>query len=345
MNGCEFPREIASGTWPYGHCQGIALDRRNGCMYFSFTTALIKTDLRGRLLGSVTGLIGHLGCIAFCEEDGMLYGSLECKWDEIGRGVARTSGRGLSGEEAFYIVRFDGARVTAPSMDASSAGVMEAACLAEVAADYRARSYGCSGIDGLTFAPMFGAERGSEKHLFVAYGVYGDLTRADNDHQVILAYSRSELSQCMRPLRMEEMHASGPKRPLHKLFAFTGNTTYGVQNMEYDPFTGDVLLAVYPGRKPQYPNYPLFVLDGRAAPALRPLRGLDEAGFTLSLAPGGLEDPASGLRGYAFPLGSTGLNALGDGHFYVSHDAKEADGWSCTARLYRWDGKAPLTAC
>ena len=70
------PQSIPSGLWPYGHCQGIAIDKKREFMYFSFTTALIKTDLKGRLIGSVTGLLGHLGCIDFNDEDGRLYGSL-----------------------------------------------------------------------------------------------------------------------------------------------------------------------------------------------------------------------------------------------------------------------------
>ena len=71
------PLEIDSGRWNYGHCQGIAVDGKREYIYYSFTTALIKTDLEGNVVGTVTGLLGHLGCIAFNEEDGRVYGSLE----------------------------------------------------------------------------------------------------------------------------------------------------------------------------------------------------------------------------------------------------------------------------
>ena len=62
------PLEIDSGRWNYGHCQGIAVDGKREYIYYSFTTALIKTDLEGNVVGTVTGLLGHLGCIAFVQE-------------------------------------------------------------------------------------------------------------------------------------------------------------------------------------------------------------------------------------------------------------------------------------
>ena len=61
---------IFSGYHGQCHCQGIALDRKGGYIYYSFTTKLIKSDLQGNVIGSVDGLIGHLGCIDFCERDG-----------------------------------------------------------------------------------------------------------------------------------------------------------------------------------------------------------------------------------------------------------------------------------
>ena len=72
----NFPREIYSGVWQGGHCQGIAVDREKGWVYYSFTTMLVKTDLQGNTLGTVKGLLGHLGCIAM-GPDGQVYGSLE----------------------------------------------------------------------------------------------------------------------------------------------------------------------------------------------------------------------------------------------------------------------------
>src|SRR5690606_41925385 len=64
----NFPDSIYSGKQSRFHVQGIAIDKRNGFVYFSFTDRLIKTDLSGKILGSVTGIVGHLGDLAFNEE-------------------------------------------------------------------------------------------------------------------------------------------------------------------------------------------------------------------------------------------------------------------------------------
>ena len=59
----RYPKKIEAGSYPEGHVQGIAVDKKQGFVYYSFTTSLIKTDLLGNLIGSAEGLTGHLGCI------------------------------------------------------------------------------------------------------------------------------------------------------------------------------------------------------------------------------------------------------------------------------------------
>ena len=73
------PRIISSGQQDRFHVQGAVVDLKRGYVYFSFTTQLIKTDLKGNLIGSVDGLTGHLGDLALHPETGYLYGSLEYK--------------------------------------------------------------------------------------------------------------------------------------------------------------------------------------------------------------------------------------------------------------------------
>ena len=63
MNYANLPKNIFSGEYKAGHCQGIAVDTERGYIYYSFTTMLVKTDLEGNFIGSVVGLLGHLGCI------------------------------------------------------------------------------------------------------------------------------------------------------------------------------------------------------------------------------------------------------------------------------------------
>ena len=60
----ELPKTLTVSAGKGFHVQGIAFDLKNGYAYFSFTTSLLKTDLKGNILGSVEGFTGHLGCIS-----------------------------------------------------------------------------------------------------------------------------------------------------------------------------------------------------------------------------------------------------------------------------------------
>ena len=338
MSHSSLPSEIFSGIWNGGHCQGIALDSEHKHIYYSFTTMLIKTDLQGRVIGSVTGLLGHLGCIDFCDRDGRVYGSLEYKSDAIGKGILKHAGSDAQLQDGFYIAIFDVDKIDRMNMDACSDGVMTSVFLNEVLEDYKAEvecggeifphRHGCSGIDGTAFGRIPGDHSGRE-YLFVAYGVYGDVSRTDNDDQVILCYDTSDWAAYEKPLSQGKMHRCGPDRPEHKFFVHTGNTTYGVQNLEYDEATGNFLMAVYKGQKPEYPNYSLYVIDGSKAP-------VDER---LSLLSNGTDEATPGWH---FPHGSTGLYALGDGQFYISCHGRSEEGHYTHVRLYRWDGMTPL---
>ena len=352
MNSATLPRDIFSGCWKTGHCQGIAVDARREYIYYSFTTALVKTDMQGNLVGTVTGLLGHLGCIAYNDGDGRVYGSLEYKNDAIGRGILNMLGSDAQLADAFYMAIFDVDKIDRPGMDASRDGVMTAVYLRDVVDDFSAEvtnggrtvrhRLGCSGIDGTTFGPIPGSAD-SRKRLFVAYGVYSDTERTDNDHQVLLCYDTADWARWEKPLRQDDMHHSGPAAPVRRFFVFTGNTNYGVQNLEYDPFTGCFLMAVYRGRKPQFPNRPMYVVDGSKAPVKALLRGVEPAreGELIALLEQGIPHE-SGVWSWDFPWGSTGLCALGDGYFYVSEDGKCDEGHYTHVKLYRWDGAAPL---
>ena len=130
--------------------QGIAQDR-DGNLYISFTTCLVKAAPDGTVIGSVNGLAGHLGYIAYRKEDGRIYGSLEYKHDIIGRNILKNIGKPMDVQDGFYIAIFDGQKITRMDMDAERDGIMTAVYLKEVLEDYEApgHRYGCSGIDWL----------------------------------------------------------------------------------------------------------------------------------------------------------------------------------------------------
>ena len=298
------------------HLQGIAYDPVEKHLYLSFTTCLLKADLTGRVLARVDGIVGHLGCIAWNEKERRVYASLEYKRDAIGRGIFQNLG--ISGEDVrdgFYMARFDVDKITRPHMDAAD-GVMDAVFLQEVYDDYTApgHRYGCSGIDGCTFA--------GDGSLYVAYGIYDDVSRRDNDAQVLLRYDVSGWDAYAQPLDQRAMHRSGPAATDGKHFLHTGNTEYGIQNLEYDASLGAMIAAVYPGKKPQYPNYDLFFIDSDTL-TLTDFAGHSDHRFC----------------GSHFPYGTEGLCSLGDGYFYIGRDMREGSIHSALVELYRFDAE------
>lgn len=344
----QLPRLIDGGQWNGGHVQGIAVDVEKGFVYYSYTTMLVKTDLDGKLIGTVTGLVGHLGCIDINRENGKVYGSLEFKNDEIGQGIFRHLGKdGAPTEDAFYIAIFDVEKIDRVGMDAERDGVMKAVYLSEVVADYKgtgeggvSHRYGCSGIDGTSFGPVFGAAKDSPQMLMIAYGVYRDLERTDNDYQVILQFDWRTFDAVAAPLSQEDPHHRGVPADA-RYFFYTGNTTYGVQNLCYDAAAGVWCAAVYAGKKPEFAPYKLFLIDATAPARKMPLRGFaGQEGLVLTGAQKGILHEASGVRGFYFPWGATGMHALGQGYFYISHEGRTPPPeklHTCHVHLYRAD--------
>lgn len=317
------------------HVQGIAIDEKREYMYFSFTTSLVKTDLNGNVIGSVKGIIGHLGCLAMNYENGRVYGSLEYKNDSIGKGILKAECSNISFDDRFYIVSFDVDKITRPDMDADKDGIMTAVYLKEVVDDYCAEGhrYGCSGIDGITFAPAAGENSGS--FLYVAYGIYCDINRKDNNHQVILRYSPEELAKYEKPLNQNQLHISGPEKPLNKYFVFTGNTTYGIQNLEYDADNSCLLAAVYPGRKLWYPNYSMYAVDLSKPAVYKKLKGVSENGEVLGLKKLSFFKNCGKISGCNFPFGSTGMISLGNGRFLFSEEFSNENGHGTDVYSYK----------
>lgn len=350
----DLPRTIRTGLQDKFHVQGIAYDRERGCMYMSFTTSLLKVDMQGRVLGSVEGLTGHLGCISLNPDDGRLYGSLEYKHDAIGQGIMD----GLGGvrnddENGFYIAIFDVARINREHMSAQE--VMTSVYVKPAVDDFNAKvtnqgrtvehRFGCSGIDGLTLAPRWGKD-GGRRMLYVAYGIYSENDRSDNDYQVLQCYDVSKLRKYEQALSPQNLHHSGPKKASLTYYIYTGNTSWGVQNLCYDSHTGHMLAAVYTGKKPGWKNFALYVADGNQKATKEILRGVEPktSGLVIPLLHQGEHDTVHDTWGWNFKWGSTGLTSLGDGRFYVSVGGRDkATGRQyCEARLFRWEDQHGL---
>ncbi len=322
------------------HLQGIAIDKNREYIYCSFTTCLIKYDMNGNMVGSVNGICGHLGCIAYNSLDGRVYGSLEFKNDEIGKGILKNLGYIGEIKDGFYIACFDVDKIDRINMDAEKDGIMKAVFLGEVYDDYSAKGHhlGCSGIDGITFAPSIG-EEGEPSYLYVAYGIYGDVSRTDNDYQVILKYDISNWDKYALALDQLNMHRRGPKKPNGKYFVYTGNTTYGIQNLEYDSVTKTMIAAVYCGQKEGFPNYSMFFIDCTQKPQAETLIGVGEEGDVIPLTDLGSGICDGQICGSRFPHGSAGIAGIGEGRFYIATTFQNEKGHGGNIDLYKFDCK------
>jgi len=346
----NLPDSIYSGKHGKFHVQGVAVDQAKGFVYFSFTDKLIKMDLKGNLVGSVTGFMGHLGDLDIAE-DGKIYGSLEYKNDAIGKSISKSLGGQNPHENGFYIAIFDGSRIIRPNMSAEKEDLLRTVYIKEAVKDYEAsvqnrietkpHRFACSGIDGIAFGPAPGSSNPEKKYLYVAYGIYGDTDRTDNNHQVLLQYNISNWNKYGQKLSQNQLHHSGPAKPMEKYFVKTGNTRYGIQNLAYDNYTGNFFAAVYRGAKSQFPNYDLFVIDAHQKPVNDQISSGDQKikVKTLSLLQAGPKDSATGIRGWHFKWGTTGLHPLGEGLFYISHNEKDKEGQEqSTVYKYKWVG-------
>jgi len=319
------------------------VDVQGGYVYYSFTTLLAKYDFSGKLIGTLVGWAGHLGDLDFNPRDGRVYGSLEYKKDQ-----------------AFYIAVIDVSRLDRIGIDATQSEIFRTVYLSEVVNDYAAdlngdgvfagnvaqtpdHRYGCSGIDGVSFGPQFGRTDGLGL-LTVAYGVYANTSRTDNDHQVLLQYDTTDWGRYERPLSEATPHHSGPAAVHGKYFVRTGNTRYGVQNLAYDEVQQRWFLGVYKGTKPAFPNYLMFAVEARTPPVLGDLVGVSgpggkgtERGMLLALAADGLADPATGIRGWN-QKADVGLQTVGAGLFFLAVNSGASNAQSAKITLHRWTG-------
>ena len=252
-------------------------------------------------------------------------------------------------ETGFYVAIFDVEKINRMDMNAERDGVMTTVLLKTIAKDHLAKvktksgevlehRYGCAGFDGISFGPAF--DGSGKRMLTVVYGIYGDTTRTDNDYQVLLQYDTEKWSKYEAPLSQDKMHHRGPSKPYGKYFVYTGNTKWGVQNLEYDKERNLWFLACYAGKKSTFSNYTLFVVNGAEKPIVRPLYGVgyEEVGpvLTYSYKGGRTDRKDIDVRGWHNKLGACGMHSLGNGYFYLVSNEKSEQGQSATLHLARY---------
>lgn len=329
-----FPLSLTGGNWDVKHCQGIAIDRKNGYVYYSYTTILVKCDFESNIIGTVTGFTGHLGDIAFNEKDGKLY----C-------GYYSDKKKGL------YTVIFNVDKITKKNMKATDKNIVRTVHIEEAwkdcktdlnndgkitAADHR---FGCTGIDGVEFGPSF-SDSSKKNLLTIAYCISDDTKRKDNDYQVLLQYDVTDWWKTYAKPYTGKDHRSGPEKCGGKYFVYTGNTTYGVQTISYFDEMNIWLLNCYYGTKTGYENFSIFAVDGDVKPQIQLIKGQPEPtlGYVLSLYQDGEYDKKHDVYGWHFVGGQKGMAYVGDGLFYI---VKPYQSWFGTKTaicyLYIWD--------
>lgn len=320
-----YPLSLAGGSWDVKHCQGLAVDKKKGFVYYSYTTMLVKCDFEGNLIGSVSGIAGHLGDITFNEADGKIY-----------------CGYYTERRTAFYAVIFDVDKITKMDMKPTS-DVVRTVYLTDPYKYYKAKfkvqtedeaektlrhKYGCSGIDAVTFGPDF-SKKTKKEMLTVSCGIYSENNRTDNNYQVLLQYDVTDWwDNFAKPYSASEVHTSGPEKYNGKYFVYTGNTSYGVQTMEYFDELNIWILSCYKGSKPEFENYSLFAIDGDVAPKKEVLKGQpkEEKGWVLSLYQDGEYDKKNDIYGWYSSYGVQGVAYMSDGLFYIVRPYKNWTG-------------------
>ena len=290
-----------TGVSGSSHMQGICVDDDLEYMYFSYTDTLAKISMKtGEVVGTVSGFGtgsylaeggAHIGCLAYY--NGRIYGSLEYK----------------SPGKKWFIISFDENAITEVGMDFMDMETgVDGILLADPTADFRnvlndgdlidspdgfaqneenlGHAYGCSGIDGITFGTMPGDTSG-KIYCFVAYGIYKWTDRYDNNYNILKVYDPEDLDE-----RYDPATGTGDKavrrfvyergvNPVYEedellyaldtLYAWTGATNYGVQNLEFNKDTGDLEMYTY-GTTKSWENWTrkgLFIIDGSVAPVER----------------------------------------------------------------------------
>ena len=256
-----------------GHVQGVAVDDELKYMYAPFTQKLVKIDLEtNEVVGVVSGWgeFGadvHLGDAAYY--DGRIYSGMEFR-----------------NEENFYVAVFDCDKIVG---EVDYRDCMSAMWLSEVTKDRQTTingeqyAYGAIGVDGIAFGSIPGDDSG-EIVMMVAVNIQNDATDkvGDRNYQILLQYSLdsflesdgnggTQLKEGVSGIvERPDPHRYGPAHE-DKYFVLTGNTDWGVQNLEYDAVSNNYIMAMYPGSLPEWPNYYTYYVDASVAPVVQDL--------------------------------------------------------------------------
>ncbi len=340
---------VDTGIYQSKHVQGVAVDGK-GHVYFSFTDSLIKTDMNGNVVGSVTGIDGtlHLGDISY--HDGKIYGSL----------MTQTSDKEVVNEGP-YIAIFDEAQITTTGVDAMNGSVMQTVSMENVLSEFIGKGNGVDydpasvytggkygiyqGLDAVTVGPKFGETEGKDYLTVVlpAPDVTDNMQREDNRHIVLMQFDLDSLATYAQSADMVT-HTVGPDSYDFLNYYYAG--VYGqVQVVTYDTYTQSYMIGTYSEKTSNTIDnkYSFYMLDASVAAVEGTLKGVDydgvegdDTGMLVDDKGYGTYDSVADMYGMTVGC-STGIAATGDGYYYLCTSVKTNDLYNGKVTLNRWD--------
>ncbi len=378
------------------HMQGICVDDELKYMFFSYTSALGVIEIAtGELVASIGGFGGgsfgtnggaHLGCIDYY--DGYIYGSLEYK------SPGKKFYLAIFDVEKMLAA---GTEVSIQDEDYDwDNPICTAVLLAEPTVDFRApidttlftgqdshghatnegnngHWFACSGIDGVTMGKWPGGND-DEIYMIVAYGVYqfSSSARQDNTYNVLQYYKLSDIwkedgTQAEKNITFTYQDGVSTdwakdetiwQKAAKTLYVYTGNTSYGAQNIEYEWDSNNLVLYTY-GHTDSFGHGSgtMYVVDGSKEPTVKTLElgqsntltDATQKQWVADIAkayrnyPGAEVDESGYMKGYVAELkcicgnsASHAADAVGDAT-WASTGVKKADQMICS-------GSKPQTA-
>lgn len=352
------------GVGTISHVQGVATNLFGDVFYYSFTDRLVVQKSDGEIIGSVVGIQGHMGDLAFNPEDGRVYVSYSYSSSTSGLG----EGTALRKQKNAYVLIFDVEKID--RMNMSPDGIVTCVYVGEKIQelantpgyDYGTKyddlkiggKYGVvNSIGNLAIGPAFGENDGKTYVTCVlsqpanavcsAAGVYA-YDREDNDYFVIVQFDPSNWGSYEVPYSEMEK-ASGPKDFDRMYFYYAGQHDYGVQVMTYDAYQNMYVLTTYSlinstlEGATQFPNYSVYYLDAVQVKT-GTLIGNGEDSGNIITEKYGKKDEATGIKGWLVWY-DVGFISLGDGYYYRAENYTDGSA-ACRLVLCAFNEKAAV---
>ena len=352
------------GVGTISHVQGVATNLFGDVFYYSFTDRLVVQKSDGEIIGSVVGIQGHMGDLAFNPEDGRVYVSYSYSSSTSGLG----EGTALRKQKNAYVLIFDVEKID--RMNMSPDGIVTCVYVGEKIrelADTPGYDYGTkyddltiggkygvvNSIGNLAIGPAFGENNAKTyvtcvlsqpaNALSSASGVYA-YDREDNDYFVIVQFDVSNWGSYEVPYSEIE-NAGGPKDFDRMYFYYAGQHDYGVQVMTYDAYQHMYVLTTYSlinstlEGATQFPNYSVYYLDAGQVKTGKLIGNGEESGNIVT-EKFGKKDEATGIKGWLVWY-DVGFISLGDGFYYRAENYTDGSA-ACRLILCAFNEKAAV---